>query len=154
MKDLELTIKKYLEERGWDTLRPADIAKSVSIEAAELLELFQWSNDELDAVKKDEAKIAKIKKELADVLIYALEMSVLLELDTEEIIRAKLEHAAKKYPAAPDIPKIAAFKVSKDNKILRFVSSIISGSIPKATGTGLLNLCIRSIRLSSLVAPR
>jgi NTP pyrophosphatase (non-canonical NTP hydrolase) len=99
MKDLEKRIKKHLEERGWDTLRPGDIAKSIMIEGAELLELFQWENPELEAVRQEPKKLEEIKKELADVLIYAIEMSTLLGLDTEDIINKKLEHAAKKYPA-------------------------------------------------------
>src|SRR3989344_1856937 len=70
MKDLEKRILNHLEERGWDHLRPSDLAK-----------------------------VEGIKKELADVLIYALEMSVLLGLDTTEIINKKLDHAARKYPA-------------------------------------------------------
>lgn len=69
------------------------------IEGAELLELFQWENLELDQVKKDCTKIKEIEKELADVLIYAFEMSVLLGLDTEHIMRKKLLRVAKKYPA-------------------------------------------------------
>ena len=99
MKDLEKRILNHLEERGWDHLRPSDIAKSIMIEGAELLELFQWENRELEEVKKDLEKVEGIKKELADVLIYALEMSVLLGLDTTEIINKKLDHAARKYPA-------------------------------------------------------
>ena len=99
MKELEKRIKKHLEERGWDTLRPGDIAKSIMIEGAELLELFQWENPELEAVKQNPEKIEGIKNELADVLIYAIEMSTLLGLDTEDIINKKLDHAAKKYPA-------------------------------------------------------
>ena len=99
MKDLEKRVLRHLEERGWDHLRPSDIAKSIMIEGAELLELFQWENRELEEVKKDLEKVEGIKKELADVLIYALEMSVLLGLDTTEIINKKLDHAARKYPA-------------------------------------------------------
>lgn len=98
MKPLEQKILKHLRDRGWDKLRPSDLAKSIMIEGAELLELFQWENLPLDVVKKDKAKIEEIKKELADVLIYSLEMSVLLGLDTEKIIRKKLALAQKKYP--------------------------------------------------------
>lgn len=43
MKEQEDAIREYLAERGWDQLRPSDLAKSISIEAAELLELFQWT---------------------------------------------------------------------------------------------------------------
>lgn len=99
MKKVEKLVKEYLEERGWDKLRPSDLAKSVTIEAAELLELFQWDNASLEEVKNDPEKLEEIKKELADVFIYALDMAVLLELDTEQIIRDKMEHIKKKYPA-------------------------------------------------------
>jgi NTP pyrophosphatase (non-canonical NTP hydrolase) len=99
MKDLEKSIKKFLKARRWDTLRPSDLAKSIMIEGAELLELFQWENLSLEEIKKDKEKLEAIKKELADVFIYALDMAVLLELDTEKIIRAKLAHINKKYPA-------------------------------------------------------
>jgi len=99
MKKLEQDVYKYLKERGWHKLRPADLAKSVMIEGAELLELFQWENMSLEEVKKDKEKLAHISKELADVLIYALDLSVLLGLDTEKIIREKLAHISKKYPA-------------------------------------------------------
>ena len=99
MKELEQTIYRYLKARGWDKLRPADLSKSIMIEGAELLELFQWDNLPLEEVKKNKEKLEEIKKELADVLIYSLEMSVLLGFDTEKIIRAKLARAVKKYPA-------------------------------------------------------
>ena len=99
MKEQEDVIREYLVERGWDQLRPGDLAKSISIEAAELLELFQWTNPSLDEVKADQEKLEAIKGELADVLIYCLDMSVLLELDTNDIIMKKLEKVREKYPA-------------------------------------------------------
>lgn len=89
MKDLEKKVYNHLKDRNWHNLRPVDLAKSIMIEGAELLELFQWENLSLE----------EIKKELADVLIYALDMSVLLGLDTRKIIHKKLAHANKKYPA-------------------------------------------------------
>lgn len=99
MKNLEDKIRKFLEERGWNGLRPADLAKSISIEAAELLEIFQWDSQSLEEVKSDSRKIALIKSELADVFNFSLEMAILLGLDTEKIIADKIEHAGKKYPA-------------------------------------------------------
>lgn len=99
MEPYEERIKEYLEERGWDQLRPGDLAKSISIEAAELLEQFQWSNPTLEETKQNPEKIEAIQKELADVLIYCLEMSVLLGLNTGDIILKKLEKAKEKYPA-------------------------------------------------------
>lgn len=100
MKNIEKSVRKFLRERGWDKLRPGDLAKSVSIEAAELLEIFQWSNPELTELKNDPKKLARAKEELADVLIYALDLSVTLGLDTEKIIRDKMAINAKKYPGA------------------------------------------------------
>lgn len=99
MKLLQSKIKKFLKDRNWDQLRPSDLAKSISIESAELLELFQWSNHGLSEVKEDTDKINEIKKELADVLIYCLDMATLLNIDAEEIVKNKLDIITKKYPA-------------------------------------------------------
>jgi dCTP diphosphatase len=99
MKEIENEIEKYLKERGWDNLRPGDLAKSISIESGELLELFQWNNPTSEEVKKDKQKLSEIKKELADVLIYCFDLSVTLGIDTKTIILEKLKHVKKKYPA-------------------------------------------------------
>jgi NTP pyrophosphatase (non-canonical NTP hydrolase) len=99
MKRYEDQIKEYLIERGWDNLRPGDLAKSILIEASELLEIFQWSNPTLEEVKADPEKIEAIKRELADVLLYCFDMSVLLGFDTGEIMLQKLARVKEKYPA-------------------------------------------------------
>ena len=64
------------------------------------LELFQWQSLDIKETKKDKEKLEKLKGELADVFLYAIEMAVLLDLDSEKIIRAKLARVEKKYPAA------------------------------------------------------
>lgn len=92
-------IGKYLQERNWHLLRPSDVAKSISIEAAELLEIFQWTHEELLHVKKSKERKAEIGKELADIMIYAFEMGTLLDLDLEKVLTDKLEKISKKYPA-------------------------------------------------------
>lgn len=99
MKKIEKEIWKYLDERGWSDLRPSDIAKSISIESAELLEIFQWKNLTAKQAKNNPKQFQRIKEELADVFIYALDMAVILGLDTEEIILQKLDMVKKKYPA-------------------------------------------------------
>ena len=99
MEELENKILKYLKDRKWDDLRPSDLSKSIMIEGAELLELFQWENFSLKEVRSDKEKLTEIKKELADVLIYAIQMSVLLGFNTKKIVAEKLAHANKKYPA-------------------------------------------------------
>ena len=99
MKDIETRIKKYLVDREWDDLKPADIAKSISIESGELLEIFQWENKNLNEIKNDKKAVDRIKKELADVLIYAFDMAVLLDIDPKKIIFEKLDYVEEKYPA-------------------------------------------------------
>ena len=69
------------------------------LEAGEVVEHFQWQNLELAEVKQQKKNLIEIQKELADVLIYSLELSILLGFDTEKIIRDKLVEVAKKYPA-------------------------------------------------------
>ena len=98
MENVRKEAEKFLKERGWDTLRPSDLAKSISIEAGELLELFQWTNPELEKVKSDTKKVDEVKKVLADVLLYCLYMSILLEIDSEKIMLEKLGYASKKFP--------------------------------------------------------
>ncbi len=99
MKDFTAQIKAHLEERNWDNLRPADVAKSIMIEGAELLEVFQWDNLTKDEIRVDSEKMLKIKKEVADVVIYCFEMAVILGIDMEEIVTEKLKKVQEKYPA-------------------------------------------------------
>ena len=99
MSPLESDILTYLRERGWDKLRPSDLAKSICIEAAELLEIFQWTSQSLEETRSDVRRMELLRKELADVLIYAFDLAVLLGLDTEQIMREKLEKIKQKYPA-------------------------------------------------------
>lgn len=98
MKAFSLKIKKYLKDRAWNNLLPGDISKSISIEAAELLENFQWDNLSKEEVKKNKEKIEEIKKELADIIIYCFEMGVLLDIDMTKAVNNKLQYAIKKYP--------------------------------------------------------
>ncbi len=88
-------ILKFRNERGWKQYHnPKDLAISLSLEAAELLENFQWSSWE-EAVMK---KMPSIKEELADVMIYSVLFAEALGLDIEEIVMDKLSLNNKKYP--------------------------------------------------------
>jgi len=97
MNDLEKEVREYLVERNWFGLEPANMAKSVMIEGAELLELFQWKNYTVEEINADEELKLNIKKELADVMIYAIELALHLDINVNEAIRYKLEHNRKKY---------------------------------------------------------
>lgn len=90
MEELMQEIKQFNKERDWDQFHsPANLAKSISIEAGELLECFQWNNN----YDKEE-----VCEELADVFTYCLQMAMKLGVDPEEIILKKLDKTRKKYP--------------------------------------------------------
>lgn len=84
-------IRRFSDDRDWDQFHtPANLAKSISIEANELLECFQWSDTDFD--------IVHVKEELADVLVYCRNMLDKLELDEDEIINEKMTKNEAKYP--------------------------------------------------------
>ena len=84
-------IRKMTIDRDWDQFHsPANLAKSISIEANELLECFQWSDDDYD--------INHVKEELADVIVYCRNMLDKLGLDEDEIVNAKMDKNEAKYP--------------------------------------------------------
>lgn len=84
-------IKKFTADRDWDQFHtPANLAKSISIEAGELLECFQWSDENY--------KLEAVKEELADVLVYCVDMADKLGVDIDEIINAKMDKNEAKYP--------------------------------------------------------
>ena len=84
-------IRKFTEDREWEQFHtPGSLAKSISIEAAELLECFQWSETEYD--------LEHVKEELADVIVYCQDLLDALELDVDEILNAKMTKNEEKYP--------------------------------------------------------
>lgn len=88
-------VLKFRDDRNWKQFHnPKDLALSISLEASELLEVFQWSGS--DTVCKD--KKDKIKEELADVLCYCILMADRCDLDMDEIVQAKMKRNAEKYP--------------------------------------------------------
>ena len=95
IKELQKEIVTFRDDRNWKQFHnPKDLAISITLEAAELLEVFQWSGADLSADKK----LDKIKEELADVLIYSYLMANDLGLSIDEIVRHKLQSNDKKYP--------------------------------------------------------
>ena len=84
-------IRRFTEDRDWDQFHsPANLAKSIVIEAAELLECFQWSDTDYD--------IQHVKEELADVIVYSQNLLDKLGLDADEIVNAKMSQNEAKYP--------------------------------------------------------
>ena len=88
-------ILKFRKERDWEQFHnPKDLAISLSIEASELLENFQWKNSQVAL----EENMENIKDELADVFIYSLMLAHDLDLNVSDIIHNKVQKNAKKYP--------------------------------------------------------
>ena len=84
-------IRKFSEDRDWDQFHgPANLAKSIVIEAAELLECFQWNDTDFD--------LQHVKEELADVLVYSQNLLDRLGLDADEIVNMKMTQNEAKYP--------------------------------------------------------
>lgn len=95
INELIKLVNKFRDDRDWRQFHnPKDLALSLSVEASELLENFQWKTSE-EAV---EANQENLKEELADVFIYALMLSDDLKFHVEEIIKDKLEKNGEKYP--------------------------------------------------------
>ena len=98
-------IRDFTIDRDWDQFHsPANLAKSISIEANELLECFQWDEDNYD--------INEVKEELADVIVYCQDMLDKLGLDVDEIVNAKMAKNEAKYPVNK-----AKGKADKYNKL-------------------------------------
>ena len=84
-------IRKFTEDRDWEQYHtPGNLAKSISIEANELLECFQWSDNDFD--------LEHVKEELADVIVYCRNLLDELGLDEDEIINSKMTKNEAKYP--------------------------------------------------------
>lgn len=91
-KETNELLKEFVKERDWDRFHtPENLAKSISIEAGELLECFQWSSD----FEKEH-----VQEELADVFIYCALLANKLHIDEDEIVRSKIKKNKMKYPVS------------------------------------------------------
>lgn len=94
-KETEEMILKFRDDRDWKQFHnPKDLAISISLEAAELLEVFQWSGSDTTA----DQKMEKVREELADVANYCVLMADACGLDLDEIIQEKIQRNEEKYP--------------------------------------------------------
>lgn len=90
-KEIIDRINKFNKDRDWDKFHsPVNLAKSITLEAAELLEEFQWNDDNFS--------LDNVAEELADVMIYCIQMTEKLELDIDKIIMDKIDKNEEKYP--------------------------------------------------------
>lgn len=104
MRELTEKVVEFTRERDWNQFHfPENLAKSISIEAGELLDCFQWNN---------EYDLDEVKEELADVINYCLLMADKLGVDLKQMVLEKMEKTAKKYPVEK-----AKGKSTKYNKL-------------------------------------
>ncbi|MDD5099076.1 MAG: nucleotide pyrophosphohydrolase [Candidatus Colwellbacteria bacterium] len=107
MKDYDITlqeiksrIKQFIKERDWEQFHsPKNISMSIAIEAAELMEHFQWLTiEQSKQLLKNKKKREEIEDELADIAIYIIDFCNLFNIDIGKSIVRKLDKSAKKYP--------------------------------------------------------
>jgi NTP pyrophosphatase (non-canonical NTP hydrolase) len=99
--ELRAIVRNFVEERDWEQFHaPKNLAMSLAIEAAELMEHFQWiSTEKSREIAADPVQLAEVSEELADVLCYALAMANQLNIELSTAIRSKMIKNEKKYPA-------------------------------------------------------
>ncbi|RJU89220.1 MAG: nucleotide pyrophosphohydrolase [Candidatus Poseidoniales archaeon] len=99
LQDTIAVIDKFTSERDWEQFHTVkNLVASISIEAAELSETIQWVNPTEVEVLQDQRLVQNISHELADVMVYCLNLCSKLELDPIKIIHEKMKHNAEKYP--------------------------------------------------------
>ncbi|MFC1454769.1 nucleotide pyrophosphohydrolase [Candidatus Undinarchaeota archaeon] len=101
ISELKEQIKQFVKARDWEKFHnPKDLSLSISVEAAELLENFQWEDTKPPSeVKKDPRLMDNIREELADVMIFSICLANALDIDISEIITEKIRKNHEKYPA-------------------------------------------------------
>jgi NTP pyrophosphatase (non-canonical NTP hydrolase) len=94
-------VERFVDERQWRKYhRPKNLAMSLAIEAAELMEHFQWlEHDQADAALAEPKARRQIAEEMADVLAYLLSLSTATEIDLSTALAEKMDRNAEKYPA-------------------------------------------------------
>ena len=100
IKELQNKVIEFRDKRDWAQYHnPKDLAISISLEAAELLEIFQWKDaGEVEAHKSDVETRRRVKEELGDILIYSLTLAQEFGLNPSDIILDKMQINDKKYP--------------------------------------------------------
>ncbi|MDI6782401.1 MAG: nucleotide pyrophosphohydrolase [bacterium] len=101
-EELKALIQQFIDDRDWQKYHnPKNLSMSISIESAELMEIFQWLTiDESIALKDNRAKFEHIKEEIADIVIYCLSLCNVLDIDLNQAIVEKIEKNRSKYPTS------------------------------------------------------
>ena len=99
IEEIQARLDKFAKDRNWDQFHsPKNLSMALSVEVAELVEIFQWSNSGgLDEIKDPETR-KNIEEEIADIFIYLIKISGKLNLDLSKVINEKIDKNEKKYP--------------------------------------------------------
>ncbi|MFH1487576.1 MAG: nucleotide pyrophosphohydrolase [Pseudomonadota bacterium] len=100
IKELQDKVINFRDKRDWAQYHnPKDLAISISLEASELLEIFQWKNaEQVEKLKGDVETIKRVKEELGDILIYSLTLAHEFGFDADDLVHDKIQINDKKYP--------------------------------------------------------
>jgi len=99
IKTIQKQLSDFADERDWDQFHnPKNLAMALSVEASELVEIFQWLTPEQAEEIMDSSQSDHVKEEVADVMIYLLRLADKLDIDLESIVNDKIVQNGKKYP--------------------------------------------------------
>jgi NTP pyrophosphatase (non-canonical NTP hydrolase) len=99
---LATTAAQFAQERDWGQFHsPKNLAMALSVEVAELVEIFQWSTEEESRAVMQTGEADHVRQELADIAIYLVQLCTAMKIDLNAAVEAKIEMNARKYPA-PD----------------------------------------------------
>ncbi len=121
--ELSDLVAKFIGERDWTEYHtPKNLAMSIAIEAAEIMELFQWvtNKEALDNLARDITLKTALEDELADVMIYCLSMASNCKIDIAQAIRNKLKVNQQRFPIEVVTGKLGPYKIDKTGDLIEF----------------------------------
>jgi NTP pyrophosphatase (non-canonical NTP hydrolase) len=102
--NLRNLIRDFTRRRNWEPYHnPKDLALSISIEAAELLEVMQWREHNIEKLLTYPDFLPRVQEELADVMIYCISLANVLDLDISDMVRKKVSRNEEKYPVGKSL---------------------------------------------------
>jgi len=102
VRHIQERLRKFADVRDWDQFHsPKNLSMALAAEVGELIELFQWLNEEQSrALAGDEKGMESVRQEVADIFIYLLRLADTLNIEIEEVVLKKIELNEKKYPVS------------------------------------------------------
>ena len=117
LEKVKIALRKFTKEREWEKFHnPKNLATALSVEASELLEIFQWSNDGGLSEINDPKKRKEIEKEIADIFNYLLKLVDILNMDLEKAALEKIKENGEKYPIEQSKGKAVKYSELNDDK--------------------------------------